>query len=250
MAKFRPRNSRAAAGLKAISRRDHQMHLVAAAALRCLGVMSAAFILVVNPHHRGGLIPRRRQDWDAFIRPIIEDGTFKTRFRMDHKEFKTLYEMLRRRLDCDEKKGRGRNGTVKGEWILASTLQWLAGHGVSAGADGPRMARSTAYDKIERGLSAINDCGRLRIKWPRSRRELYQKAMGFRARSSQRDPVLKHCVGAVDGLLVRRMKPSINEHPCPDRFFSGHKMTVGMNYQVLLFWTAAVKVVASWNVEN
>ena len=91
----RPRNSRATAGLKAVSRRDQQIHLVAAAALWCLGamnVMSAAFTLVVHPHHRGGLISRRRQDWDAFIRPIIEDGTFKTRFRMDHKEFKTLYD--------------------------------------------------------------------------------------------------------------------------------------------------------------
>ncbi|CAN0428630.1 unnamed protein product, partial [Pylaiella littoralis] len=79
----------------------------------------------------------------------------------------------------------------------------------------------------------INSCGRLRIKWPRTDEELRENSSGFRARSSQLDPVLKHCVGALDGVLIRRTKPSITEHPCPDRFFSGHKMNVGMNYQVI-----------------
>ncbi|CAN0156375.1 unnamed protein product [Pylaiella littoralis] len=94
------------------------------------------------------------------------------------------------------------------------------------------MANSTAYAKMKDGIDAINSCGTLRIKWPRTDEELRENSSGFRARSSQLDPVLKHCVGALDGVLIRRTKPSIKEHPCPDRFFSGHKMTVGMNYQV------------------
>lgn len=79
-------------------------------------------------------------------------------------EFNNLYDILQKRLEPHENKGRGRNGTVGGQSALASTLEWLAGHGVSAGADGPRMARSTTYHKIKLGIDAINDCGRLRIK--------------------------------------------------------------------------------------
>ncbi|CAB1116606.1 unnamed protein product [Ectocarpus sp. CCAP 1310/34] len=98
---------------------------------------------------------------------------------MSPKEFKGLYEMLRGRLECHGPEGRGHNGTIAGEWALASTLRWLAGHGVSAAADGPHMATSTAFAKIKKGLDAINDCGRLRIKWPRTERELQAKAQGL-----------------------------------------------------------------------
>lgn len=169
---------------------------------------------------------RTRQERKAYIKPLSQDGSFRTRFRMEPKEFNRLYRMLRGRLECDASKGRGRNGTITGEWALASTLQWLAGHGVTSAADGPRMATSTACAKIKGGLDAINDWGRLRIKWPRTERDLRRVAR------AQQDPVLKKCVGALDGVLVRRKKRSINEHPCPDMFFSGHKMTVGINYQV------------------
>ncbi|CAN0069472.1 unnamed protein product, partial [Pylaiella littoralis] len=179
----------------------------------------AAAFLVANPR-RGACVERSRQEWKEMIRLLVEDGSFKTRFRMQPREFRKLYKMLRGRLQYNSVRGKGHNGMVAGEWALAGTLQWLAGHGVSAAADGPNMANSTAYAKIEDGIDAINSCGRLRIKWPRTDEELRENPSGFRARSSQLDPVLKHC-------------PSIKEHLCPDRLFSGHKMTVGMNYQVI-----------------
>ena len=225
--------TRMGAGRTAVSRRKTRVRIVAAAAMWCMTAMAAmAAAFIALPSRRGGLVHRDRHEWEPFIRPFVKDGTFKARFRMDPDEFNELYEMLRTRLECDERMGRGGNGTIAGEWALASTLQWLAGHGVSAGADGPRMAKSTTYAKIKLGLDAINDCGRLRIKWPRTRRELRAKARGFCQSTSQLDPVLKKCVGALYGVLVRRVKPTSDEHPCPDRFFSGHKMNVGMNNQV------------------
>ncbi|CAM9460109.1 unnamed protein product, partial [Ectocarpus sp. 8 AP-2014] len=196
-----------------------------------MATLAAGFLIL--PTRRGECTQRSRQEWEEMIKPLVEDGTFKTRYRMEPGEFKQLYSMLRNRVDGDVKKGLGHNGTVAGEWVLGATLRWLAGHGISAAADGPNMAESTAYAKVKKGLDAINQCGRLRIKWPKTERELRKKAKGFRRRSSQLVPVLKHCVGAGDGLLVRIKKPNVNEHPCPDRFFSGHKMTVGMNYQVI-----------------
>ncbi|CAN0168128.1 unnamed protein product [Pylaiella littoralis] len=222
------------ASRSAVTRRKKKMTVTTAAALWCLSAMTMfAVTFYMARSRRGACVHRNRQRWEGFIRPLIQDGTFKTRFRMNHSEFKGLYKILQTRLECNPALGRGHNGTVAGEWALASTLQWLAGHGVSAAADGPRMAQSTAYAKIYRGLDAINNCGRLRIKWPRTESELQEKAVGFHERTSQIDPVLKHCVGALDGVLVRIKKPSAKEHPCPDRFFSGHKMTVGLNCQVI-----------------
>lgn len=56
------------------------------------------------------------------------------------------------------------HGKIAGEWALAGTLQWLAGHGVSAATDGPKMADSTAFAKIRDEIDAINSCGRPWIK--------------------------------------------------------------------------------------
>lgn len=57
---------------------------------------------------------RTRQEWEKFIKPLEQHGSFRTRFRMYSKEFNQLYEMLQGRLECDSTRGRGRNGTVAG----------------------------------------------------------------------------------------------------------------------------------------
>ncbi|CAN0412902.1 unnamed protein product, partial [Scytosiphon promiscuus] len=163
---------------------------------------------------------------------IIADGSFRLRYRMRQREFNKLYGMLRSRLEREEVKARGRNGVIAGEWALAGTLRWLAGASIYEVMDGPRIAKSTAYDMVSRTLDAINECKQLKIRFPEADDELRKVAVGFRLRSSQ--DVIRHCVGAADGLLVRRRKPSIKEHPAPDRFFSGHKKAVGMNLQVKL----------------
>ena len=83
------------------------------------------------PMRRRGLIPRERQEWKKLIRPIVEDGAFRLRYRMSYRDFKDLYTMLRKRLEKHEGSGAGRNGTVAGEWALAGTLRYLAGGSTS-----------------------------------------------------------------------------------------------------------------------
>lgn len=184
------------------------------------------------PSRRGELIVRQRQAWKKFIRPIVKDGSFRLRYRMNHGDFKNLYAMLRTRLEKEEDGGLGRNGTVAGEWALAGTLRWLAGGSIYEVMDGPHIARSTAYAKVRLTLEAILDCNRLRVKFPKKKEDLEKAASGFRNRSSQ--DVIRACVSAADGLCVRRRKPTKKEHPAPERFYSGHKKTVGMNMQVRL----------------
>ena len=66
------------------------------------------------PMRRRGLIPRQRQAWKKFIRPIVEDGSFRLRYRISYRDFNDLYTMLRKRLEKHEGSGVGRNGTVGG----------------------------------------------------------------------------------------------------------------------------------------
>ncbi|CAN0528654.1 unnamed protein product, partial [Scytosiphon promiscuus] len=100
------------------------------------------------PRRRQGLIPRQRQAWKKFIRPIVKDGSFRLRYRMTYRDFKDLYAMLRKRLEKDEARGLGRNGTVAGEWALAGTLRYLAGGSFYEVMDGARIARSTSYANV------------------------------------------------------------------------------------------------------
>ncbi|CAN0420662.1 unnamed protein product, partial [Pylaiella littoralis] len=43
--------------------------------------------------------------------------------------------------------------------------------------------------------------------------------------------VIKRCVGAMDGLFVRLVQPSLRRHANPCSFYSGHKKGFGLNFQ-------------------
>lgn len=152
------------------------------------------------------------------------------RYRTPRKEFNKLYSILPKRLENDELRGSGRSGTIAGEWSLAGTLRWLAGGSIYEAMDGPHMARSTAYAHVSATMDAILDCKRLRIRFPTTPEELADAALGFEKRTT--GGIMRSCVAAVDGFLIRRLKPTKHEHSAPDRYFSGHKMAVGTNFQV------------------
>ncbi|CAN0226158.1 unnamed protein product, partial [Scytosiphon promiscuus] len=185
----------------------------------------------VVPVQRREIVHRERGDWEEYIEPLVRDGSFRRRYRMSKDDFDELYQMLRPRLEKGLKWGTGRNGTVRGEWSLAGALRWLAGGTIEEVMMGPNVAKSTAYRMVHDGIDAIVQCKRLRIKFPQTPEELQESADGFRARSSE--DVLKRCVGAADGLIIRILKPNKAEHACPDRFYSGHKKTVGINLQAI-----------------
>ena len=67
---------------------------------------------------------------------IVEDGSFRLRYRMSYRDFKDLYTMLRKRLEKHDGSGVGRNGSVAEEWTLAGTLRYLAGGSIYEVMDG------------------------------------------------------------------------------------------------------------------
>lgn len=181
------------------------------------------------PQIRGDFVYRERRSWYTYAKPMVEDGTFRLRFRMDYTEFADLADMLRPKLERDEKMGALRNGVIPVEFQLAMALRFLAGGSIFEVMDGNVIARSTAYAIVHRVIDAINQTRELDCIWSEGDDALDQCGM-YRQRST--NGVIRMCVGAMDGLFVRLTQPSLRRHLNPRIFYSGHKKAFGMNFQV------------------
>lgn len=152
---------------------------------------------------------------------------------MKPESFRELYRMLRPRLVAPvRRRGSTTNGDIHPGMALLGCLRWLAGATIYEVRMLVGISKPAAYSLIHWVMDAINDCGRLAIRWPRTPEARRQAALGFRSKSPHF--VIRRCVAAVDGIVIRTRKPSRTEHVSPDRFFSGHKKTVGLNMQVHL----------------
>ncbi|CAN0371733.1 unnamed protein product, partial [Pylaiella littoralis] len=178
---------------------------------------------------RSTLLLRERRAWPLYIKPMLGDGTFKGRFRMHHVDFKILVDHLRPELERDTTMGALRNGAVPVEYQVGLTLRWLAGASMYQGMDGHVIARSTAYQTAFRVIKAINDCTELDCKWPATPEDVADKAAHFEKRCSV--GVIRKCVGAMDGLFVRTIRPTTRDTAEPNSYYSGHKKGFGMNFQ-------------------
>ena len=150
---------------------------------------------------RSLLILRTRRPWATYIRPMLGDGTFKYRVRLDYDGFMVLVELLRPSLQRDAKMGALRNGAVPVEYQLVMTLRWLAGASTCEGMDAHVIARSTACAIVHRVIDALNAIPRLDCKWPVGADAL-RSAELFKNRGEQE--VIRKSVGAMDGLFAQR----------------------------------------------
>ncbi|CAN0445975.1 unnamed protein product, partial [Ectocarpus sp. 12 AP-2014] len=96
--------------------------------------------------------------------------------------------------------------------------------------DGHVIARSTAYHITSTVINALNACPDLNCKWPEGE-DAARAAKLFRNRSSL--GVIRKCVGAMDGLFIRMIKPSAKETAEPNSYYNGHKKGFGMNFQAV-----------------
>ncbi|CAN0438469.1 unnamed protein product, partial [Scytosiphon promiscuus] len=81
-----------------------------------------------------------------------------------------------------------------------------------------------------RVITAVNACAELDCRWPEGE-DVASAAESFKKRSS--NDVIRKCVGAMDGLFIRRVRPKATETSEPNSFFSGHKKGFGMNFQAI-----------------
>lgn len=178
---------------------------------------------------RSTLVHRERRPFAQYIQPMLADGTFSGRFRMEYEDFKILVEYLRPALQRDERMGALRNGAIPVEYQVALTLRWLAGASMYEGMDGHVIARSTAYQTAFRVIAALNACPELNCKWPEGE-DVARAARVFENRSSL--GIIRKCIGAMDGLFIRMIRPTAQQTAEPNNYFSGHKKGFGMNFQV------------------
>ncbi|KAL7477054.1 hypothetical protein ACHAW6_006566 [Cyclotella cf. meneghiniana] len=83
-------------------------------------------------------------------------------------------------------------------------------------------------------VDAINACPRFRIMYPNSLEEQQKIAAGFHASST---PGIRNCAGAIDGILIWILKPSLAEAKKvgvdQKKFFCGRKHKFGLNCQAV-----------------
>lgn len=180
-------------------------------------------------HEPAKLVHRERRPWTTYIKPMLDDKSFRQRFRMTHEEFIDLVEMLRPTLQRDEKMGALRNGAIPVEFQVAITLRFLAGASIFEAMVGHVIARSSAYMVVYRVVDALNACNSLRCVWPTGEEA---KKQGKLYKELSTNNVIERAVGAMDGLFLRIIKPKLRSHKFSNIFYSGHKKGFGMNLQV------------------
>ena len=98
--------------------------------------------------------------------------------------------------------------------------------GITAG-----LSKTIFYEYAHRCITAVNRCEKLRYHFPKTPHQIKHAVEGFKSVSTQ--GVMRGCVGAVDGLLIRTNAPRSREVGNVQSYYSGHYKLHGANCQAL-----------------
>jgi hypothetical protein len=127
-----------------------------------------------------------------------------------------------------------RNGPISPSIRLGAALRYFAG---GSGYD-IMMVFSVAYSEVLTSVwivvDAINKCPQFEIEYPSTLEEQRMIAAGFEAASA---PGIRNCAGAIDGILIWMLKPSLKEAQKAGvdqkKFLCGRKHKFGLNCQAV-----------------
>ena len=174
--------------------------------------------------------------WTDYVSQLIQQNEFSVTFRMSLFAFNKLVEILRDDLEVhyhQALRSSKKNGPIQPELVVAMSLRWLAGgqwqdikkvYGVSKGH---------FYYLRSKFMNAVVRCPALEIWLPDSSdvEGLQRLAKQFEATASS--PVLRGCVGALDGLTVFVNAPTASEAENVLAYYSGHYKHDSLNVQAL-----------------
>ena len=126
----------------------------------------------------------------------------------------------------------GANEPIFPELVLAMSLRWLAGGSYIDIKDKYGMSKSSVYRLRDMFLDAVIDCKALQIRFPTTEAEICDAARRFQSRSSEE--VMRGCIGAIDGILIKIKQPTLKETRNLCAFFSGHYQHMGLNVQAVV----------------
>eukprot|EP00918_Siedleckia_nematoides_P040746 GHVU01088453.1.p1 GENE.GHVU01088453.1~~GHVU01088453.1.p1 ORF type:complete len:221 (+),score=23.12 GHVU01088453.1:357-1019(+) len=155
-------------------------------------------------------VSRRRLEWDPHLAYLLEEsrGSFDRYYRMSLDAFLFLRALLLPFLQKDHVMAFVCCGQapIDATIIMHCTLRWLAG----ANYDDLRViggvSKSSFYRAVHACLAAICKCPDLAYRFPSTQHEVNDAAASFAHMSSHR--VVRGCVGAMDGLLLKIKAPA------------------------------------------
>jgi DDE superfamily endonuclease len=148
------------------------------------------------------------------IRVKLGDNTFHQLYRMEYSSFKelchTLTPGLKHIIGCyDDTKSWAPNGRISMINIhVACTLRYFAGSSLHDIMNTFDISQPFIYDSIGLVVNAVNTCPSLTFKYPESRDEQKQIALGFQEKSTAGFHI---CAGVIDSLLIWIQKPSLKD---------------------------------------
>jgi hypothetical protein len=163
----------------------------------------------------------KKVNWQDHIELLLHRNEFTSTYHMEKETFDALLSILRPLITVDIIKANNstsNDGHIYPELVMAVGLRWLGGGNQPDIRDWSGMSSTSFYRIRNLFLDAVITAEALAIRWPESIVELRALAAGFQAKSSNQ--VFTHCVGAMDGMLVKIFQP--RGVPNPRSFFSGH----------------------------
>ena len=203
------------------------------------------------PRARGRYFQRRERRSMTDVYNLMGDLIFRRAFRMTFDSFWRLHAILLPHITLmtlktkpyEIKGGRGggsyslppiRNGPITTSIRLGAALRYFAG-----GAPYDIMccfciAYSEVLVSVWIVVDAINACPQFCIMYPESLEEQQRIAAGFETAST---PGIQNCAGAIDGILIWILKPSLMEAKKvgvdQKKFLCGRKHKYGLNCQAV-----------------
>jgi len=172
---------------------------------------------------------RQRMLWSDYVTKLMHEKLFDRTFRMSPTAFNKLLLLLSPYIHQSKTNG---FLTVIPEIVLAIGLRTLAGGSYLDIKDVYNVSVTSVYRYRNKVVDAINQCAALHLRFPTTPDEDRKQARAFEAIST--DNVMKGCVGALDGCLIKTLKPNQHEVINVKKYYSGHYEDFGLNIQALV----------------
>jgi hypothetical protein len=192
-----------------------------------------AYLAKKQSNRRSKFFVRNRMQWDWHVGQLMAESpqAFSNTYRMSLTSFNKLCGLLDPLIRVNPVKSRNRTGKseIITEVVLHCFLRWLAGGShldirLTAG-----ISKSAFYCCVSKAVSAILQCKKMDIVFPRNSWEIEESAENFKAISS--GGVVDGCVACIDGMLLSIQTPSKDETGNVISYYSGHYSEYGINVQ-------------------
>eukprot|EP00918_Siedleckia_nematoides_P060432 GHVU01131923.1.p1 GENE.GHVU01131923.1~~GHVU01131923.1.p1 ORF type:complete len:402 (-),score=41.45 GHVU01131923.1:145-1350(-) len=174
---------------------------------------------------------RERGDYVRLSQQLRAEGEFEQYHRMSPQAFEGLLRLIGGQLTVDEHQSRRRTGTdpLTPAAKLLMTLSWLAGgsyHHIRVIAG---VSRAYFYSCVYQVMRVVCSCELLALRFPSTDEELHRSAAAFRQKSDE--GVIRWCVAAIDGWLLKLLAPPKRRVANVASFYSGRYKCYGLNVQ-------------------